>query len=165
MSSLKKSTLQTALAYSSPTSVLVPVLDHDKLMFERYGTALTTWCRRERRIIANLMFHLAQKGFRCAYVYDGEEFNKVTAPLQDVMANIKNTMEIAFNLDECVLRMRDEKDADKRFNAKCEEWGITLIFGNGNDGLDVISDWSFTQTERGQQFDAAMNEFDAEVWA
>lgn len=41
----------------------VPELDHDALMLQRYGIEVSPTGRLERRIVANLITHLAADGF------------------------------------------------------------------------------------------------------
>jgi hypothetical protein len=153
-----------AHAYSSPASVEVPMLDVDKAAFERYGTELSSWGRRERRIVANLLHHLDKHGLRCAAVFDGDDFYKCGAV--GLTANVKATMEAAFGTDEVSLRIRRKADVMKSVTAKVPEYGVVLIFNNGNDGMDVISDNEYSDSEPvGMLVKEAMDSFDSEVFA
>lgn len=133
--------------FSPAVSVVIPVLDGDRLAFERHGHALSTWGRRERRIVANLISHLEINGFVCKQVDDGGD------DLEEV-DGMKSIMEAAFAVDEATLVFTDMEPNARR------TYEVDLIFNNGNDGLDVISDHS-----AGGRFGEAMDSFDAEVWA
>lgn len=133
--------------YMPAVSVPIPVLDGDRLAYERHGHALSTWGRRERRIVANLLSHLEVHGFVCKQVDDGGD------DLEEV-DGMKDIMESAFAVDEATLIFTDTHPDARR------TYEVDLIFNNGNDGLDVISDHS-----TGGRFSEAMDSFDAEVWA
>lgn len=133
--------------YSPAVSVLVPALDGDRIAYERHGHALSTWGRRERRIVANLISHLNAHGFMIVAVDDGGDDEEVITD-----NNMKDAMESAFAVDEATLIFADPASGTK--------YVVDLIFNNGNDGLDVISDHS-----TGGRFGPAMDSFDAEVWA
>lgn len=136
--------------YSPAVSVVIPVLDGDRIAYERHGQALTSWGRRERRIVANLIAHLNAHGFSVVAVDDGgDDLEEITDN------NMKEAMEAAFAVDEATLLFRDFRNPPDK-----HKYEVDLIFGNGNDGLDVISDHS-----TGGRFGPAMDSFDAEVWA
>jgi hypothetical protein len=137
-----------AMHYQSAVSVIVPTLDGDKQAYAKWGHRLTTWGRRERRIVANLIAHLNSRGYIIVAVDDGgDEEEAITNN------NMKDAMEAAFAVDEATLIFRQSGvEAGRRYE-------VDLIFNNGNDGLDVISNHS------GGLFEKAMDDFDAEVWA
>lgn len=120
-----------------------PALDHDAMMVREFGPSnkLDQRQRNERSIVWNLCRHLRKQGFEVKAVYDGEGYTKVS----DVLA----AMELIFNLDEASLRV--EKPG-------FSEHGILLILGNGNDGLDMIADYSYTNGDP-DGFNAAMEAF------
>jgi len=62
-------------------------------------------------------------------------------------------MELIFNLDEASLRFT--KDGTK-------EHGVLLVLGN--DGLDVISDWNYSDGDH-DGFHKAMESFNPEIYA
>lgn len=138
-----------AMHYQSAVSVLVPTLDGDKQAYAKWGHRLTTWGRRERRIVANLIAHLNSRGFIIVAVDDGGDEEEVITD-----NNMKDAMEAAFAVDEASLIFvyHQALEGTRRYT-------VDLIFNNGNDGLDVISNHS------GGLFDKAMDDFDAEVFA
>lgn len=142
--------LPKAFAYSSPQGVVVPVLKTDKLAFERSGQVLTTWGRRERRIVANLIAHLNSRGFIITAVNDGGDDEEAITD-----NNMKEAMEAAFAVDEATLIFAPVAYPDGPGFER-----VYLVFNNGNDGLDVIS-------EHGTDglFGDAMDAFDAKVFA
>lgn len=123
--------------------VEVPALDHDALMLSKYGVKVSPNGRLERRIVANLIAHLAAAGFAVVGVYDGEE--------ESPAADAKAAMELIFNLDESYVRFT--KDGAMR--------GVYLVLGNG---IDIVSDYSYAEGDA-DGFDAAMQAFDAEAFA
>jgi hypothetical protein len=119
-----------------------PELQHDKMMFEQFGTRVSPRGKIERRIVAGLCEHLLYSGFSLHSVYDGEEETRVSTA--------QEAMELIFNLDEAALRF---------YRDNPENWhGILLVLGNGED---IISDWNFYVDDR-DGFDAAMSKFNVE---
>jgi hypothetical protein len=135
-------------AYTVPQGVVVPVLESDKLAFERYGHALTTWGRRERRIVANLVAYMNSNGFTCSHVDDGGDHPEKVNDTREIM-------EAAFAVDDATLLFRDFRNPPDK-----HQYEVNLVFGNGNDGLDVIADHS-----TGGRFGEVMDQFDHEVFA
>lgn len=127
-------------------SVIVPDLDHDAMMLNRFGSAVSAEGRLERRIVANLIAHLEAKGFEVFGTWDGEQEERAT--------NAKEAMEFIFNLDEVSLRIGLKGSGE-------DQHGILLILGNG---IDIVSDWNYYADDR-DGFNAAMDEFDAEEFA
>lgn len=84
----------------------------------------------ERDIAWNLIAHLERAGFAVHGVHDGDEYVKTP--------DAKAAMELLFNLDEASLRFH---------KAGFSVHGVLLIFDNGNDGWDVISDWNYTKSD------------------
>jgi hypothetical protein len=124
-------------------TVAVPELEIDAEMLRRHQHHVSANGRLERRIVAALVAHMTQHGWRPSTVYDGEETTEVT--------DAKSVMEVIFNLDESSLRFRKGRS----------EHGVLLIGGNG---IDMISDWNFHLGDA-DRFNAAMEAFDAEVYA
>jgi hypothetical protein len=122
-----------------------PALDHDAMMRKRFDTEVRPQGRLERRIVANLIAHLEANGFEVTSVFDGDHYQRAT--------DIKSAMELIFNLDEAKLIARKPK-------FESEHW-IYLVLGNG---VDIVSDWSFTIGDP-DQFKAVMDAFDAEEFA
>lgn len=131
----------------STTYPPTPALDHDARMKERFGHELDDRMQNERDIVWALCHHLAAAGFGLTGIYDGEELIRLTDP--------KEAMEHVFNLDECSLRFKFKGMLGERFPTM----SVVLILGNGNDGLDIISDHSYP-TEDPTGWNAAMDAFD-----
>jgi hypothetical protein len=127
----------------------VPKLDIDALMYGECQVKPSHF-KVERRIIYNLGLHLEANGFVIAEVFDGDEFIAVKS--------IKGAMEVCFSLDEASLRVRQINVAGG------PEHGIEVIFGNGNNGMDLISDWSYS-VDDADGFNAVMDAFDVEQFA
>lgn len=110
-----------------------------------FGGRLPPHCRLERRIVANLIAHLAAAGFVPVEVDDGGDDN--------VACNdVKSAMEAIFSVDESVLFMAKPAGL---------EHGIVLIAGNG---VDIVSDWNYSVGDP-DGFNVAMDAFDAEAFA
>ncbi|MGZ8317481.1 MAG: hypothetical protein ACXWVD_00120 [Telluria sp.] len=138
------------------SAVVVPELEHDRMMAERWGTKLGPEHRRERRIVAALCGHLQANGFRIHGLYDGEEWHY----FKDQSDPVKAAMELIFNLDEASLRIAGGDTVHESSEPEYEH-GILLIPGNGNMGNDIIADWSYTSGDP-DHFNAVMDEFDVE---
>lgn len=126
-----------------PTTVEVPVLDHDAMMLRRFGTTVSANGKLERRIVANLIAHMERHGWHVQSVFDGDEDTKAT--------DAKSAMELLFDLDEAALFFGKDGKAHN----------VTLIFGNG---IDLLSDWNYSEGDA-DGFNAACEAFDAEVFA
>jgi hypothetical protein len=123
----------------------VPALDHDAMMAREFGHKLTPRHRIERRIVAALCAYLESNAFEVIAVDSGDERVKVNSA--------KAAMEEIFNLDESrVVFERVDKDI------KTSRHTVLIILGNGNDGLDLISDWSYSEGDA-DGFGAAMDWF------
>lgn len=136
--------------------VVVPALDHDAMMLEKFATKLSDRCVLERRIVANLIAHLQRAGFYVHSVNDGEELRAAS--------DAKSAMEMVFAVDESSLRFYRGGGARGEGAEALEgdDWhGVLLVLGNG---IDCISDWNFAAGDP-DGFDAAMNAFDAERFA
>lgn len=124
----------------------------------------------ERRILRALLKHLLAEGWQCAAVYDNE---RTSYPRDDA-----ETEQLVFNLDEASVRFMRSADVPS-FHARrkveasgpvrsreANDWGaqrdvmhgVLLVLGNG---VDLISDWNFTEGDR-DGFNKAMDAFDAE---
>ena len=102
----------------------------------------------ERRILWGLCKHLKAARFEPYGIYDGDERHGV--------ADAKEVLEHAFNLDEIHVYFRS-MDTRKRVGR------VYFIWGNGNDGLDCITDWGWQPTPEGDAFNAAVDEFSDKV--
>lgn len=121
-----------------------PALKLDKVLYK--NQPMPPHVRRARRIVWNLFNHLLTHGkWRVARVFDGEE--------NPLVNSSKDALEIIFNLDDCWVGF---KQLDKS-KTHC----VRLVLGND---LDVISDWNYSEGDP-DGFDAAMEKFDAEVYA
>lgn len=141
--------------------VIVPELAGDK------GQKLPPHCIVERRIVANLIAHMLAAGWLLHSVNDGEA---VTG-----CATMSEAMELCFAVDEASLRFwkplkREVRGATEeqlidQYNGDLKHChGVLLIFGNGNNGLDVISDWNYSDGDR-DGFNKLMGAFDTEKFA
>lgn len=130
----------------STMNVVVPKLDIDDILYRETNGRPHARGVRERRIVANLIAHLQERGFNPVEVFDGDEFE----PTPD----IKSAMEIIFNLDEASLQMI-------KSGVGYTQHGIYLVLGND---MDIICDWNYSEGDR-DGFNAAMNEFDVEKYA
>lgn len=147
--------------YMPAVSVPIPVLDGDRLAYERHGHALTTWGRRERRIVANLIAHLDANGYRVIGVDDGDSENEaVPTPTGDM----KEVMEHAFAVDQCDLLVRHKDGVTNIDEPGAVTHYIALHFNNGDDGLNVIEQ---IEIHRGDasRFQPIIDAFEAEVFA
>lgn len=122
-----------------------PPLKIDAQIYGIDGREMIPRCRLERRIVWNLLLHLAEKGFTPVSVVSDDE---VKTP--DSMA----VMEEAFNLDDCRVVFRLNGAGPKR--------DVLLVFGN--DGTDCISDWTYGKGDP-DGFNAALEAFDPEMYA
>lgn len=138
--------------FSAPPAgaVTVPALDHDAAMLLNFGTKVSVSGKLERRIVANLVAHLARRGFLPHSVHDGELTTRVYSA--------KEAMELIFDLDQVSLRFQRGTD---RHRSSGKIHGVLLVVGNG---VDILSDWNYTEGDA-DGFDAAMNAFDAEDYA
>lgn len=137
-----------------PTHITAPALDIDKILFKERGGKPYAGGVLERRIVANLIFHMQANGFRVHSIWDGEEFTGFPATEQPADA-LKRAMELIFNLDEVSLRFVNREFDDD------DEHGVLLILGNGQD---IIADWNYFGDDR-DGFNRAMEEFNAEDFA
>ena len=120
-----------------------PALALDKILYK--DGKIPPHVVRERRIVWNLIQHLAAAGHQVVEVFDGEEYARTPTP--------KDAMEVIFNLDEARVFFMKSRNPGKH--------GVYLVLGND---LDVVSDWSYS-TNDPDGFDAAMEKFDAEAFA
>ncbi len=124
-------------------TILVPSLDHDAMMREKFGHEVSANGRLERRIVAALCAHLGALGWSPFIVDDGDR----KTPVHDT----KSAMELLFNLD----------DAWLGFNKDGREHYVRLVFGNG---VGVVSDWTFTSGDV-DGFNAALDSFESSEFA
>ena len=131
---------------NNPIVLTPPELDHDKMMYERFGcdSHLRAQGRLERRIVWNLFAHLAQHGWLPWSLWDGEERTRVYTP--------KAMMELMFNLDQASVTVRNLREN--------EHW---ILFTLG-EGTDIICDYSYVPDGK-DNFEAAMEAFNAEDYA
>lgn len=104
----------------------------------------------ERRVVWNLLHHLAAAGFQPTLIDDGDEETSV----QGYESAFLLVMETLFNLDEAWLYFAKGDGLPNH--------GVLLIFGN--DGWDCVSDWTITKGDP-DGFDAAMEAFNGEDYA
>jgi len=139
-------------------SIQVPNLDHDAMMSKEFNHKITPNGAMERRIVAALIAHMAERGFLIIGVWDGEEWEKADTA--------KEAMEFIFNLDDCSLRFvkaegfdreahEKTRDFDSRNAYAANEHGVYLVLGNN---LDIISDWNYFNDDS-DGFNAAMDSF------
>jgi hypothetical protein len=150
---------EATFPYHSPVSVQIPTLEGDRRAFNHHGTTLNSWNRRERRIVANLIAHLDANGYRVIGVDDGGDDPEPTPS-----GDMKEVMEHCFAVDQCDLLVRHKDAVTNIDEPGAVTHFITLIFNNGNDGLEVISDEA---VHRGDavRFQPVLDAFEAEVFA
>lgn len=124
-------------------SVVVPALDHDKMMKKRFGEVVRPQGVLERRIVANLIAHMETFGWKPYAVDDDDEATLV--------GDMKSAMELIFNLDDSLLTFIKDDTTH----------GVRLILGNG---FDLISDWGYSEGDP-DGFNAAMDTFNTEEYA
>lgn len=108
-----------------PNAIQPPELDHDAYMLKRFHQQVIPRGKIERRVMANLLNYLMANGFTPVELADGsDEAEKV--------CDIKSTMELAFNLDECHIYF------DYNNSGKPKHW---IFFVFGNDGPDIVNDY------------------------
>jgi hypothetical protein len=135
--------VECAPAKTANATIEVPTLDHDKMMLERFGHKVSPNGRLERRIVANLIAHLSERGWMVCSVDDGDERTDVT--------NAKQAMELIFNLD----------DVNVFFTNGNRTHRVYLVLGNG---LDIISDHTYAAIQD-DDFDASIDAFDTMEFA
>lgn len=118
---------------------------------EQARDRLTLRQRNERDIAVNLIDHLKRHGFTLVEVYDGEHHEKV--------ASTQAALELAFNLDEVRFIFRNDAGPfEHNGKQRRGEHVVLLIWDNGNDGWDAVSDWSYYEGDP-DGFDAALDSF------
>jgi hypothetical protein len=95
----------------------------------------------ERAVVRKLIRELKKRGFHVNQVGGGDE-DEVTVRTE------KEIMDEVFALDMARLYFKEE-----------DAGSVLLVMGN--DGWDVISDWSFTE---GSEFAKAMDEITEKIW-
>ncbi len=125
------------------SNTIVPELDHDAMMLAKYDHKVGPVGRIERRVVASLCAHMAERGWTPSKLYDGD----TTTPVHDA----KSAMELIFNLDDSYLYF---------VNASGREHWVRLV--NGNSGWDLINDYSHARDES-DNFAFAMECFDSEA--
>ncbi len=123
----------------------VPQLKHDAMMKEKWNQEVHELGRLERLVMFACLKHLRARGFEVREVHDGDDWKRVHS--------IKGAMELAFNLDECLVRVSQ---------VGTRRDGHRIFFVWGNDGWDSINDWSYADGDP-DGFDAAMEDFDPEL--
>jgi hypothetical protein len=122
-----------------------PDLELDKVLYK--DRTMPPHVRRERRIVWNLFNHLLQNGlWKVTKVYDGDEYVRVN--------NSKDALEVIFNLDDAHVFVNSISHPGITHS-------ITLVLGND---INIISDWIYAEGDP-DGFSAAMEKFDAEVYA
>lgn len=132
-----------AMAPDGPIILQPPQLDIDKQLHPN-GDMLAR-CRVERRVVWNLIAHLARAGFMPRKVRE-DVIRKTPDP--------KSMMEWIFNLDDCWIEFG-------KIGAR-ESHAVYIVLGN--DGTDCISDWQYTEGDP-DGFNKTMDAFDAEFFA
>lgn len=118
-----------------------PVLDHDTMMRQKFGSKVSPNGMLERAIVWNLLGHMESRGWRVTKVDDGFATTEV--------ADAKAAMELIFNLDEAYVWLT---------NARGIRHYVLLVMGNGDL---IISDYSYRLADA-DGFVDAMEAFDAD---
>jgi hypothetical protein len=90
--------------------------------------------RNERMITLCLLREARAAGWKLAGLFDGDEHNEGISEA--------DALDLANNLDECTWMF--ELPKDKALDGKSHSGNVQMIFGNGDDGLTVISDHHMT---------------------
>lgn len=104
----------------------------------------------ERRIVWNLILHMARHGWEPRLVDDGDGFVAVRGDALGAMAAV-------FAVDAARIVFRP---MDWRGEGKKPSHGVDIVLGNGED---CISDWRYSEGD-GDGFNAAMDSFDASLY-
>jgi len=136
---------KTSAAHHPIDGVEVPALDIDKVLYPERGGKPPPNVVRERRIVANLIAHLATAGFNLVSVHDGDD---------DVPAtDMKAAMELIFNLDDALVYFKKGEHGTDHY--------AQLVMGND---MDMIVDYSYTRADP-DGFRSTFEAFDVEQFA
>jgi hypothetical protein len=119
-----------------------PALKIDAILYGHQP--MPAQARLERRVVWNLLRHLASAGFAVASVESDESVD---------VASSESAMEQIFNLDDCWVTFRKGGKGPYR--------SVYLVLGNG---LDVVSDWRYAPGDA-DRFNAAIERFDPDQFA
>jgi hypothetical protein len=118
---------------------------------EQARDRLTLRQRNEREIAVNLIDHLKRARFTLVEIDTGDSVEKVRTT--------DAALELLFNLDEARLVFRfDGGPFEHNGKARRGEHVVLLIWDNGNDGWDAVTDWNFYEGDP-DGFDAALDAF------
>lgn len=107
----------------------------------------------ERRIVWNLILHMARHGWEPRAVCDGEG---MTYPKGDAI----KTMEAVFAVDEAAIGFCPIVEHGTKYReTKCAH-DVVIVLGNGED---CIADWGYAEGD-GDGFNAAMDAFDVSLY-
>lgn len=126
-------------------TVEVPSLQIDDFLKRNFGRDRNPTTIIEQRIVANLLVHLSEHGFKALLIDDTEEETAILMPSQ--------LMNLMFNLDDCRVYFYVDDPEVAHF--------IRFVFGNG---FACISDWSFA-VDDATGFNEVMNLFVPERFA
>jgi hypothetical protein len=103
----------------------------------------------EHKIARFLVRTMKKHGWLVYAVDDGEEFNH--------MSKEKDVLALVFDLDEAVIHFENKALPIKREDGTmdCAGHGVKLVFGN--DGYDLIADWSYSEDPK-DNFNKIMEE-------
>jgi len=101
----------------------------------------------EVAVIRSMLAKLRLAGFYPASVYDGETSTMVSAQASGPVA-ADRVLTTVLNLDEARVYFNATEDHER-------VGSVVLVFGN--DGWDVVSDWSWRETPAGEAFNAALD--------
>lgn len=109
-----------------------PPLQHDRMMFERFGHVVGPIGKAERKTIAHLLNYLSLKGFKVCFVDDCGPDDELQA-----VGTIKEAMEVIFSVDEAHIYLTHESDSKRRY------W-LAVVLGNGHE---CIADWNVPEED------------------
>jgi len=113
------------------SEVTVPELDLDKRMLDEFGEKLSSEQKLERKIVANLIHHMAARNFTLTEIDNGTEEGDVVLKGETLEDRVKEAMELVFDVSDSFLHFDDA-------NAHWAGW-IRLIPGTG---IDIVCDWT-----------------------
>jgi hypothetical protein len=126
-----------------------PALDIDKVLWKNEPMHIRA--KNERKVVYALLTELQQAGFKLVDIDDGEELTQILLNKGDFT---KQAMEVMFNLDDCTLYV---------FKEGFGQHYIRFVFGNADDGSEVVADWNYTVGDP-DGFNAFMEAFNAEKY-
>lgn len=116
--------------------MFVRQLKIDKQIESMTGKGLTTRCKYERAVMYDFLHYMAARGWQPCMIDDMEAVTKIDPLFTDEYVS----MEIIFNLDECIITFQNITDYAPNRHA------VQIILGN--EPFEMISDWNYFEDDR-----------------